>query len=99
MNLLEETLRIKKMMVVEQSSSDNFFKEFSEGNFNNLKEFSENASHEMQTPLAIMQSKVELLLQSSKLTKDQVNLLQSIYQAGQKLSKLNKLKYQTLKNL
>jgi len=39
MNLLEETLRIKKMMVVEQSSSDNFFKEFSEGNFNNLKEF------------------------------------------------------------
>jgi len=58
--------------------------------FNNLKEFSENASHEMQTPLAIMQSKVELLLQSSKLTKDQVNLLQSIYQAGQKLSKLNK---------
>jgi len=58
--------------------------------FNNLKEFSENASHEMQTPLAIMQSKVELLLQSSKLTKDQINLLQSIYQAGQKLSKLNK---------
>jgi len=58
--------------------------------FNNLKEFSENASHEMQTPLAIMQSKVELLLQSSKLTKDQINLLQSIYQSGQKLSKLNK---------
>ena len=44
----------------------------------------------MQTPLAIMQSKVELLLQSSKLTKDQINLLQSIYQSGQKLSKLNK---------
>jgi hypothetical protein len=31
MNLLEETLRIKKMMVVEQSSSDNYFKEFSQG--------------------------------------------------------------------
>ena len=27
------------MMVIEQSSSDNYFKEFSEGNFNNLKEF------------------------------------------------------------
>ena len=29
MNLLEESLRIKKMMVIEQSSSDNYFKEFS----------------------------------------------------------------------
>ena len=61
-----------------------------QSDFNNLKEFSENASHEMQTPLAIMQSKIELLLQSSKLSKDQIEQLQSIYQAGQRLSKLNK---------
>jgi len=39
MNLLEESLRIKKMMVIEQSLSDDYFKEFSEGNFNKLKEF------------------------------------------------------------
>ncbi len=61
-----------------------------QSDFNNLKEFSENASHEMQTPLAIMQSKIELLLQSSSLTKEQSEQLQSIYQAGQRLSKLNK---------
>jgi signal transduction histidine kinase len=61
-----------------------------QSDFNNLKEFSENASHEMQTPLAIMQSKIELLLQSTKLTKIQSEQLQSIYQAGQRLSKLNK---------
>ncbi len=61
-----------------------------QSDFNNLKEFSENASHEMQTPLAIMQSKIELLLQSAKLTKVQSEQLQSIYQAGQRLSKLNK---------
>jgi signal transduction histidine kinase len=61
-----------------------------QSDFNNLKEFSENASHEMQTPLAIMQSKIELLLQSTKLTKVQSEQLQSIYQAGQRLSKLNK---------
>ena len=61
-----------------------------QSDFNNLKEFSENASHEMQTPLAIMQSKIELLLQSTKLTKGQSEQLQSIYQAGQRLSKLNK---------
>ncbi len=61
-----------------------------QSDFNNLKEFSENASHEMQTPLAIMQSKIELLLQSVDITKEQSKQLQSIYQAGQRLSKLNK---------
>ncbi len=61
-----------------------------QSDFNSLKEFSENASHEMQTPLAIMKSKIELLLQSSDLTKEQSEQLQSIYQAGNRLSKLNK---------
>lgn len=58
--------------------------------FNNLKEFTENASHEMQTPLAIMQSKSEILLQSDNLTKDQVQQIRAIYQSVQRLSKLNK---------
>lgn len=58
--------------------------------FNNLKEFTENASHEMQTPLAIMQSKSELLLQSENLNKDQISQIKAIYQSVQRLSKLNK---------
>ena len=58
--------------------------------YNNLKEFTENASHEMQTPLAIMQSKIELLLQSTNLNESEIKQLTSIYQAGQRLSKLNK---------
>lgn len=58
--------------------------------FNNLKEFTENASHEMQTPLAIMQSKSELLLQSDNLDKSQVAQIRAIYQSVQRLSKLNK---------
>ncbi|MCF6351271.1 MAG: HAMP domain-containing histidine kinase [Flavobacteriaceae bacterium] len=60
-----------------------------QSDFNNLKEFTENASHEMQTPLAIMQSKIELLLQTTNLSKNQAVQLQSIYQAGKRLSKLN----------
>lgn len=61
-----------------------------QSDFNNLKEFTENASHEMQTPLAIMQSKIENLLQSSNLDHRQTSELHSIYQAGNRLSKLNK---------
>jgi len=58
--------------------------------FNNLKEFTENASHEMQTPLAIMQSKSEVLLQSENLSPEQVSQIRVIYQSVQRLSKLNK---------
>lgn len=58
--------------------------------FNNLKEFTENASHEMQTPLAIMQTKSEILLQSENLNKNQVSQIRAIYQSVQRLSKLNK---------
>ena len=58
--------------------------------FTNLKEFTENASHEMQTPLAIMQTKSELLLQSENLDAEQVSQIRAIYQSVQRLSKLNK---------
>jgi len=58
--------------------------------FNNLKEFTENASHEMQTPLAIMQTKSEMLMQSENLNKTQLQQIKAIYLAVQRLSKLNK---------
>jgi len=58
--------------------------------FNNLKEFTENASHEMQTPLAIMQSKSEMLLQSENLDPDHIQHIRAIYTSVQRLSKLNK---------
>lgn len=56
--------------------------------FVNMKEFTENAAHEMQTPLAIVHSKMELLLQDSNLTDAQV---ESIMQASTALSRLSKL--------
>jgi signal transduction histidine kinase len=54
-----------------------------------LKEFTENASHEMQTPLAVIQSKLDILIQDEDLTEKQSQTLQSTYKAIQKLSKLN----------
>ena len=58
--------------------------------FNNLKEFTENASHEMQTPLSIMQNKSEQLMQSQNLGSSQIRQIRSIYLGVQRLSKLNK---------
>jgi signal transduction histidine kinase len=58
--------------------------------FNTLKEFSENASHEIQTPLAIIHSKIDLLAQQENLTEKQSELLQSLYASVNKLSKIQR---------
>jgi Signal transduction histidine kinase len=55
----------------------------------NLKEFGENASHEIQTPLAVMRSKTDLLMQQKNLNKDSLTLIKSINEAITKLFKLN----------
>jgi signal transduction histidine kinase len=55
----------------------------------NLKEFSENAAHEIQTPLAVIRSKSDLLMQQKSLNKESINLIKSINEATTKLLKLN----------
>jgi len=81
MNLLEETLRIKKMMVVEQSSSDNYFKEFSEGNFNNLKEFLSNNSEFVNKLKRILHQDSVESVQSSLLKSNKTNLMRGMSDA------------------
>ena len=56
----------------------------------NLKEFNENAAHEIQTPLAVIRSKTEILMQSKNLRKDSIDLIKSINEATNRLFKLNK---------
>lgn len=53
-----------------------------------LKEFSENASHELQTPLAIIRGKLELLL-DTKIDEKQASLIDDIHNAIHKLSSIN----------
>ena len=55
----------------------------------NLKEYTENASHEIQTPLAVINSKLELLLQSGEMDKKQYKALADAYEASIRLSKYN----------
>jgi signal transduction histidine kinase len=54
------------------------------------KEFTENASHEMQTPLAVVKANLSLLFQSPNLKEEEMNQLQSIENTIKKLTALNK---------
>lgn len=58
--------------------------------YNAQKEFTENASHELQTPLAVMHNKLEMLLQTEPLNAQQAQYIQDIYQTNHRLSKMNK---------
>jgi signal transduction histidine kinase len=55
-----------------------------------LKSFTENASHEMQTPLAIISTNLELLIQDSNLTNSQLDQISELMESLHKMSKLNK---------
>jgi signal transduction histidine kinase len=58
--------------------------------FISQKEFAENASHEMQTPLAIIKAKLDTLMQSEKLGREEMEQLQGVENAVNRLSSLNK---------
>ncbi|EHQ25613.1 sensor histidine kinase [Mucilaginibacter paludis] len=57
--------------------------------FQHLKAFTENASHEMMTPLAVITSKLDTFIQDETLRKDQYDQITDIYAATNKLSRLN----------
>lgn len=54
------------------------------------KEFTENASHEMQTPLAVIKANIGLLMQSPNLKEEEMNNIQAIDNTIKKLVSLNK---------
>lgn len=57
--------------------------------YKNLKAFTENASHELQTPLSVILTSTEQLLQEKNLGEKQLEEIQRINQTARKLSKLN----------
>jgi signal transduction histidine kinase len=54
------------------------------------KEFIENASHELQTPLAVFRSQLDMLLQQPGLSRGQTDIIQSLYSALSRMTRLNK---------
>jgi len=57
--------------------------------YESLKTFADNASHEMQTPVAVINSKLDLLIQDQQLTEKNMQHVQVMYHAVDKLTKLN----------
>ena len=58
--------------------------------YHSQREFIENAAHELQTPLAVFQAKIDTLIQSSDFTQEQYKILISLNDSVSRLNRLNK---------
>ena len=58
--------------------------------YKSQKEFIENAAHELQTPLAVFQAKIDTLIQRSDITQEQSEILNSLNDNVSRLNRLNK---------
>lgn len=58
--------------------------------YSSQKEFTENASHELQTPLAILKNKLDILLQSNDLTEKQYHIAEEMNKALIRSTRINK---------
>jgi signal transduction histidine kinase len=58
--------------------------------YKNQKEFIENAAHELQTPLAVFQAKIDALIQYADITQEQSEIVNSLNDTISRLNRLNK---------
>lgn len=87
----EKPLQFQGANTVELAKLHSFLEEMSGRNkkdYKALKEFTENASHEMQTPMSIIKGKLELLLGYNNLTSEQSEMIVAAQDALGRLSKL-----------
>jgi len=57
--------------------------------YKDLKNFTENASHELMTPIAVINSKLDSLIQTGEFNAEQSGLLNDVYNAVARLTRLN----------
>ncbi|MDR6808813.1 signal transduction histidine kinase [Dyadobacter sp. BE34] len=87
-----EVLTFPKQHTVEFEQLNQSVTQFTDrlaATYQNLKEFTGNASHEIQTPLAVILSKIEGLFQDESLKESQLVALSEISEAANRLAKLN----------
>lgn len=89
----QASLNLEKSPVSEFNDLNQAIETLTESNhqaYRSQKEFIENASHELQTPLAVFQSKLELLMQTKPLNEEQASLIEDLAGASKRMSRLNK---------
>jgi two-component system OmpR family sensor kinase len=87
----KKRLELPKNTTKEFAELNSFLQEMTDkalDEYSSLKEFGENASHELQTPLAIIRTKIELLVESD-INNEQAQLLGDIQKNIEKLSRIN----------
>jgi len=88
-----EGLHFEKTNIAEFTDLNNAITALTSRNkevYQSQKEFTENAAHEMQTPLAVLQCKLDLLMQTNPLNKDQSELISDLSDVNQRMKRLNK---------
>lgn len=88
MTVLPETTGVHEFSQL--NSTLNRIMETSVKSYQVQKEFTENASHELQTPIAIVQNKIDNMLQDESLTPYQAQELHEIYQELRHMSNLSR---------
>lgn len=86
-----QKIKLKKTSIKEFTELNGFLEAMTDKaieDFTAVKEFSENASHELQTPLAVIRSKLELLAETD-IQHNQARLIGDMQNAVEKLSKIN----------
>jgi len=79
-----EVHEIKKLNEVFEKMATQIYNDFEA-----QKEYTENVSHELQTPLAIISSKADELMQADNLSKEQMEQLALLLETTNRLSKIN----------
>lgn len=85
---IDVSTNIKEFTELQKAS--NALIEHSKETYLSQKQFIENASHELQTPMAIIINKLELLLESDNLNNNDADVIAKVVGMAEKLSKLNK---------
>ncbi|MDT3400970.1 sensor histidine kinase [Mucilaginibacter terrae] len=91
-NIMKASYKALKTNISEFQQLDEALQQMTgqiEDDFREIKLFTENASHEMMTPIAIINSKLDTLLQSGTLAENDSNALLDLYKATNRLNKIN----------
>ena len=85
---LDKNPRIREFRTLNRAAIE--MHERVEQTYEEQKQFIENASHELQTPLAIIRGKLELLSDNENLTESELETIDDIYNSVNRAVKLNK---------